>query len=240
MARHKLKPNYNKEEVNKELIDKIVEFYHGPYDDRDDFPRTSVSLRDVAKEFKISTMKARKILITAGQYSIVQSRLINELHTQGKSIKEIMDRTNLSRASVNSYLPYEKTIYNLDTKSTNADRQDRYRERKVENKPNDAVLSSLYALRSIEMVFATDMSGNEISNVIGVNCKTCLFSGSCQNCLLNDIRKRVFSIESLLANTMNKMSDINRRKTLLEIIMSLSSILCLLYDEFDEVTDEKD
>ena len=240
MARHKLKPNYNKEEVNKELIDKIVEFYHGPYDDRDDFPRTLVSLRDVAKEFNISTMKARKILITAGQYSIVHSRLIYELHTQGKSIKEIMDHTNLSRASVNSYLPYEKTIYNLDTKSTDANRQDRYRERKVENKHNDAVLSSLYALRSMEMAFSMDISDKEISNVMGLDCKKCLFSEGCHNCIRSNIKKKVFDIESILANSLNKMSDINRRKALLEILRSLSSTLCLLYDEFDEVTNGKD
>ena len=151
-----------------------------------------------------------------------------------------MDRTNLSRASVNSYLPYEKTIYNLDTKSTNADRQDRYRERKVENKPNDAVLSSLYALRSIKMAFSMDMSDKEIFNVMGLDCKKCLFAEGCCNCIQSNIKKKVFDIESILANSLNKMSDSNRRKALLEIVMSLSSTLCLLYDEFDEVTDGKE
>jgi len=240
MARHKLKPFYNKNEINGDFMDKIVAFFNGPYDDRDESANASVSLREVSREFGISVVKARKILITAGQYSIKQSRLINELREQGKTTDEIVEITGLSKSSVFSYLPYEKTIYHLDPKSTNADRQERYRKRKVENKHNDAILSSLYALRSMEMSFATNMSGKEVSDLIGVDCKTCLFSGSCQNCLLNDIRKRVFSIESLLANTLNKMSDINRRKALLEIMKSLSSTLCSLYDKFDEVTNGKD
>ena len=76
-------------------------------------------------------MKARKILITAKYYSIEQSRLVNELYEQNMSVFEIMQQTGLSRASVQSYLPYSKTIYNLEQKSVGADRQERWRKKRL-------------------------------------------------------------------------------------------------------------
>jgi hypothetical protein len=68
MPRHKLKPELNIEEDVAVLISKVATFYGTPYDDRNSCEYDHVSLRQVAKEFKISVFKARKILITANCY----------------------------------------------------------------------------------------------------------------------------------------------------------------------------
>lgn len=75
-------------------------------------------------------MKVRKILITAGVYSTDLSTDIGELWKDGKTVGEIAEMLNMTTANVNSYLPYERIIYNMDEKSVNADRQQRYRDRK--------------------------------------------------------------------------------------------------------------
>lgn len=50
-------------------------------------------------------------------YSIKQSREVIGLYEQGESIDRIMSATGLNRSSVISYLPYQKTIYNMENKS---------------------------------------------------------------------------------------------------------------------------
>ena len=47
----------------------------------------------------------------------------------GKTVAEIMETTGLSRASVHSYLPYTKGIYNASELSLNAERCRAYRKR---------------------------------------------------------------------------------------------------------------
>ena len=54
---------------------------------------------------------------------------VNQLHEQGKTIPEIMKITGLSRASVHSYLPYVRGIYNTEELSLDAKRCRMYRER---------------------------------------------------------------------------------------------------------------
>lgn len=129
MSRHKIKPDLDLEKNQEELIQAVAEYYGEPYDDRRGQAYDHVSLRAISKKFKISTMKARKMLITAGIYSIAQSRLVQELHSQGLSQEEISERTGLSRASITSYLPYSKRVYNMKEKSVNADRVERWRNR---------------------------------------------------------------------------------------------------------------
>lgn len=55
-----------------------------------------------------------------------------ELSKRGKSVLEIQKITGLSRASVHSYLPYSKIVYNAEEMSVNADRIKLYRKRKEE------------------------------------------------------------------------------------------------------------
>ena len=127
MTRPKKKPNYNPHQIMQEFMDAIADAF-GSYDDRDD--DTAPGLNAVAAEFGITSLKARKLLITAGVYSTALSRQIAEIHSDGAKIKQMMKITGLSRASVHSYLPYTKIPYNLAELSVNADRIRLYRERK--------------------------------------------------------------------------------------------------------------
>lgn len=56
---------------------------------------------------------------------------INDLHQSEKKISEIMKLTGLSRASVHSYLPYTKGLYNAAEISLNAERCRTYKIRQV-------------------------------------------------------------------------------------------------------------
>ena len=74
-------------------------------------------------------LKLRKILITADVFTSDICTEINALHQSGKKIPEIMKLTGLSRASVHSYLPYTKGIYNAAEISLNAERCRTYKNR---------------------------------------------------------------------------------------------------------------
>ena len=124
MSRPKKKPNYNPHQIMQAFMDAIADAF-GSYDDRDD--DTAPGLNAVADEFGITSLKARKLLITAGVYSTALSRQIAKLYSNGAKIMKI---TELSRASVHSYLPYMKIPYNLAELSANAERIRLYRERK--------------------------------------------------------------------------------------------------------------
>ncbi len=128
MSRPKKKPNYNPHQIMQEFMDAIADAF-GFYDDRDD--DTAPGLNAVAAEFGITSLKTRKLLITAGVYSTSLSRQIAKLHSDGAKIEQIMKITELSRASVHSYLPYTKIPYNLAELSANAERIRLYRKRRA-------------------------------------------------------------------------------------------------------------
>lgn len=139
---------------------------------------SEVSLRQLANEFDIMLMKARKLLITTGIYHTEISDKINELRAEGKSIVQTMEITGLKRSSVHSYLPYTKSIYNLQELSLYAERSRLYRLRKkaVESlaKPHGDLsiednlwkvirLFSGYRFATVKgLVFHYIVSGNEI------------------------------------------------------------------------------
>ena len=87
------------------------------------------SLRSLADELNISLLKLRKLLITADVFTSDICTEINDLHQSGKKIPEIMKLTGLSRASVHSYLPYTKGLYNAAEISLNAERCRTYKNR---------------------------------------------------------------------------------------------------------------
>ena len=130
MPMPKRKPNYNASATMEELLTAVCEFYGDPVDDRKEEAPDHMSLHDVAEEFDITVMKARKLLITGGLYSTAISRRVQELHAVGKTVTEIMSLTGLKRASINSYLPYTNIVYNLPDISIKAERQKQYRVRK--------------------------------------------------------------------------------------------------------------
>lgn len=128
MSRHKKKPDYNAEQIMTEFLNAMAEAFGSPYDDRkqsDGCP----GLNRVAKEFGITPLKARKLLITANVYSTEATRIVQQFHKEGRTVAEIQELTHLSRASVHSYLPYQKAVYKMDEISTNAERTRLYRER---------------------------------------------------------------------------------------------------------------
>lgn len=89
-----------------------------------------MQLKQLAEDFSMTPLKVRKLLITTGAYQTAISKSVNALFHQGKSIEEIQKLTNLSRASVQSYLPYSKTVYKMDERTLLAERLQKYRIRK--------------------------------------------------------------------------------------------------------------
>ena len=134
----KRKPNYNGSTTMQELLNAVCDYYGDPVDDRQPEDSDHVSLHDVAAEFNITVMKARKLLITGGLYSTSLSRRVQELHAQGLTVDKITEETGLKRASINSYLPYSHIIYRLPDISIKAERQKQYRVRKRNNTRTDA------------------------------------------------------------------------------------------------------
>lgn len=122
MTRPRKKPNYNPKIVMKELVAEVVELYATS--------EKEVSIRQIADEFDMTPLKIRKLLITAGVFSSDVCDQVLDLFRSGKSVPEIQRITGLSRASVHSYLPYSKVIYNAEEISLNAERIRLYRERK--------------------------------------------------------------------------------------------------------------
>ena len=100
-GRPRKKPEYNPELQFNNFLQELRDAYE-----------EADSLRSLADELNISLLKLRKLLITADVFTSDICTEINDLHKSGKKIPEIMKLTGLSRASVHSYLPYTKGIYN--------------------------------------------------------------------------------------------------------------------------------
>ena len=125
MGRKKKNPVYDTDRIFKEYVDTVTEFY---------LTQTALgenqSLRSVADEFNTTILKMRKVLITSGVFQSDISEKVRQLFFDGKTIPEIQVEMQLSSASVYSYLPYMKTVYNAKKLSTNAQRLRTYRGRK--------------------------------------------------------------------------------------------------------------
>lgn len=81
----------------EEDVEKIIRMYMG-----------GKSIQQTAKAAGVSTVKVRRILITAGLWSSRTSDAIGRLHKQGLSTEEIADRLCLSVKNVQAYLPYSR------------------------------------------------------------------------------------------------------------------------------------
>ncbi len=129
MARPQKKPDYDAENLMKQLIDEVAEAYLHP---RGKFSGKNgrMSLDALGDEFSMSSLKIRKLLVTAGVYDTPLCRRVQEWYESGKSVKEICSLTGLSAASVSGYLPYRRTVYKLKERTLLAERLVRYRERK--------------------------------------------------------------------------------------------------------------
>lgn len=109
-----------------ELLDEVVGLWtseEGP------------ELKAVAEEVEISPAKLRKLLITAGErdnetyFSTPTADVVLRMSREGKSVKEIQETLGLSYTSVQGYLPH-KSVYGLDTMSSECERIRRFRDRR--------------------------------------------------------------------------------------------------------------
>lgn len=141
-GRHKEQHN-----PSAEFIDMICGLYGDQYDDRyeDSKPGGSdwvpgqradhTSLAAFRAELKkygydMSTAKIRKILITGHCWSTERSREVADLYQKSGSVKQVAAELGVSCALVTMYLPYDKTVYDLEDKTGNARRIARWREKK--------------------------------------------------------------------------------------------------------------
>ncbi|MGN0931104.1 MAG: hypothetical protein ACI4NP_05295 [Thermoguttaceae bacterium] len=131
MARPKKKPEYDSDQMAQRLMEAVADAYLNPPQGMED-ETGRMQLKDLAEEFSMTPLKVRKLLITTGAYQTEISKAVNALFREGKSITEIQKLTNLSRASVQSYLPYRKTVYKMEERTLLAEHLQKYRARKRE------------------------------------------------------------------------------------------------------------
>lgn len=125
-GRSRKKTNYDGSKILNDYMEIIAKEYSDSIKQGAD---SNKSFRAIAAEYNISRIKLRKLLITAGVYHSDISDRVNELFSAGKTVEEISKLTGLKKSSINSYLPYNKVLYNAKEKSVGADRVSKYRQR---------------------------------------------------------------------------------------------------------------
>ena len=138
---------------SKEFINKICSLYGDVYDDREEDSRPGgedwapgrkadhVSLaafkRSLSEDFgiELSTAKIRKILITGGCWSTQTSREVASLYEVYGKISLVAEKMRVSTELVTMYLPYGKVVYDLEEKSGNARRIEKWRRKKKRTIP---------------------------------------------------------------------------------------------------------
>ena len=126
-GRKKLKPGYDAGKNLKEQMDAAVALYG-----------EECSLQSIADALNLNPIKVRKLLITAGVYESEVAEKVQDTFEEYRetqdyktSIRSTAKALNLSKASVTSYLPYQKGVYFPSTEkeriSVGAERQRRYR-----------------------------------------------------------------------------------------------------------------
>lgn len=140
--KEKIVPSY-------EFIEKICSLYNDSYDDREedsspggeDWIPGKKARHTSLVAFKkallkdhgidLSTAKIRKILITGGCWSTRRSREVEKLYKKHKSIKLVAQKLGMSTELVTMYLPYKKVVYDLEEKSGNAKRIEKWRNKSI-------------------------------------------------------------------------------------------------------------
>lgn len=149
-GRKKLKPGYDAGKNLKEQMDAAVIRY-----------KDGMTLQATADALSLNPIKVRKLLITAGIYESDVAEMVQRTfnnYRETRSYKDAVLSTasvlKLSRASVTSYLPYEKGIYfpkeaPVEKISVGAERQRRYRAvRKLRTEPTEEHLWEVILLYS--------------------------------------------------------------------------------------------
>lgn len=126
-GRKKLKPEYDAGKNLKEQMESAVALYN-----------SEMSLQAIADALNLNPIKVRKLLITAGVYESEVAEKVQDTFEEYRKTQNYKDAIlstantlQLSKASVTSYLPYQKGVYFQSTEkekiSVGAERQRRYR-----------------------------------------------------------------------------------------------------------------
>ena len=127
-GRKKLKPEYDAGKNLKDQMDAAVALYE-----------EDCSLQSIADVLNLNPIKVRKLLITAGVYESNAAKKVRNTFEEYRktqdyktSILSTANTLKLSKASVTSYLPYQKGVYFPSTAdkekiSVGAERQRRFR-----------------------------------------------------------------------------------------------------------------
>lgn len=127
-GRKKLKPEYDGGKNLKEQMDAAVTLYD-----------SKMSLQAIADALNLNPIKVRKLLITAGVYESEVAEKVQDTFEEYRKTQDYKtailltaNTLQLSKASVTSYLPYQKGVYFPSTAdkekiSVGAERQRRYR-----------------------------------------------------------------------------------------------------------------
>ena len=123
-----MKPEYDAGKNLKEQMDAAVALYN-----------SEMSLQAIADELGLNPIKVRKLLITVGVYESDVAEKVQDTFEEYRATQDyktaILSTANtlqLSKASVTSYLPYQKGVYfsstaEIDKICVGAERQRRYR-----------------------------------------------------------------------------------------------------------------
>lgn len=149
-GRKKLKPEFDAGKNLKEQMESAAALYN-----------SEMSLQVIADALNLNPIKVRKLLITAGVYeSAVAERVkktfeeYRETQNYKTAILSTAAALKLSKASVTSYLPYQKGVYfpneaPAEKISIGAERQRRYRAvRKLRSEPTEERLWEVLLLYS--------------------------------------------------------------------------------------------
>lgn len=129
MGRHKKYPDA--ENTIAAFYAAVSDSYRHPTSEEVGLENGKKSINLLAEEFGISRLKVRKILITTGDLTYPATHTIQDLLAAGKSKTEICRQLKMAIATLNSFLPYDKGVYNLSDVSNAAENCRIYRERKA-------------------------------------------------------------------------------------------------------------
>ena len=145
-----MKPEYDAGKNLKEQMESAVALYD-----------SEMSLQAIGDELGLNSIKVRKLLITAGVYESDVAKMVQRTFYNYKETQSYKDAAlstasalKLSKASVTSYLPYEKGVYfpkeaPVEKISVGAERQRRYRAvRKLRTEPTEEHLWEVVLLYS--------------------------------------------------------------------------------------------
>ncbi len=128
MGRKQKHPEHKEraEALMNELLDGVVALWTS---------EEEPELKAIAEDVEISPAKLRKLLITAAErdqtpyFSSPTAEAVLRINREGKSVAEIQETLGLSYTSVQGYLPH-KSVYGLDTMSSECERIRLFRARK--------------------------------------------------------------------------------------------------------------